>query len=145
MNFGSISQCQMHKKLAYQNSISAKILAMLENNYFFVIAWFPSITCPICNSLDANRWLHVLLKFNHHYIHALRVKRHNKSIWGFRKLTIKSQKLRCYTFVNTSTLNNNPRENKVPPWLLPCTSGWQRCHCNAKFKPYILCVERLRY
>ena len=41
--------------------------------------------------------------------------------------------------------NDNPPENTVPPWLLPCTCGLQRCHCNARFKPDIICVKGLPY
>ena len=47
---------------------------------FFGIERFPSITCPICNSPEADTWLHVLLKCNQHHIHALRTKRHNKAV-----------------------------------------------------------------
>ena len=47
--------------------------------------------------------------------------------------------------MNAGTFNNNPLENTVPPWLLPCTCGQQRRHCNAIFKPNILCVKRLPY
>ena len=53
---------------------------------FFGRERFPSITCSICTSADANTWLHVLLKCNHHHIHAIRVKRHNKVVWELRTL-----------------------------------------------------------
>ena len=43
--------------------------------------------------------------------------------------------------MNASIFNNNPRENTVPPWLLPCTCLIQRCTCNAHFRPYILCIK----
>ena len=102
---------------------------------FFGIQRFPSNTCPICNSQDADTWLHVLLKCNQHHIHALRIKRHNKAVWELRKLILSSQKSRCYILMNAGTFNNNPQENTVPPWLLPCTCEQQRCHCNARFKP----------
>ena len=42
--------------------------------------------------------------------------------------------------MNAGTYNELPQENTVPTWLLPCTCGTHRCHCNAKFKPDILCV-----
>ena len=41
--------------------------------------------------------------------------------------------------------NNNPQENTVPPWLLPCTCETRRCHCNARLKPDILCIRGLSY
>ena len=51
---------------------------------FFGRERFPSITCPICNSTDADTWLHVLLICTHDHIHAIRVKRHNKTVWELR-------------------------------------------------------------
>jgi hypothetical protein len=47
--------------------------------------------------------------------------------------------------MNAGTFNNNPQENTVPNWLLPCTCNTQRCHCNARFRPDILCVKGLPY
>ena len=47
--------------------------------------------------------------------------------------------------MNVGTFNNNPQENTVPPWLLTCTCGQQRCHCNARLKPDILCIKGLPY
>ena len=47
--------------------------------------------------------------------------------------------------MNTGTFNDKPPENTVPPWLLPCTCGLQRCHCNVRFKPDIICVKGLPY
>jgi hypothetical protein len=45
--------------------------------------------------------------------------------------------------MNAGTFNNNPQENTVPPWLLPCTCRQQRCHCNARLKPDLLCIKGL--
>ena len=112
---------------------------------FFGIQRFLSKTCPICNSLDADTWLHVLLKCNQHHIHALRVKRHNKLVWRIRKLILSSQKSRCYTLMNAGTFNNNPQENTVPPWILPCTCRQPRCQCNARLKPDLSYIKRLPY
>jgi hypothetical protein len=47
--------------------------------------------------------------------------------------------------MNAGTFHNNPQENTVPSWLLPCTCNTQRCQCNAKFRPDILCVKGLPY
>ena len=47
--------------------------------------------------------------------------------------------------MNACIFNDNPRENTVLPWLLPCTCGLQRCHCNARFKRDIICVIGLPY
>ena len=112
---------------------------------FFGIEAYPSITCPICNSTDPDTWFHVLLKCQQQHIHALITKRHNKAVWELRKLLISSKKSRCFTLMNAGTFNDNPQENTVPPWLLTCTCGTQRCHCNARFKPDMLCVQGLPY
>ena len=45
--------------------------------------------------------------------------------------------------MNIGTFNDNPQENTVPNWLLPCTCGTQRCHCNSQFRPDILCIKGL--
>ena len=47
--------------------------------------------------------------------------------------------------MNAGTFNDNLPKNTVPPWLLPCTCGLQRCHCNARFKPDIICIKGLPY
>ena len=47
--------------------------------------------------------------------------------------------------MNAGTFNNDPPENTVPSWILPCVCGQQRCHCNARFKPDLLCVKGLPY
>jgi hypothetical protein len=52
---------------------------------------------------------------------------------------------RCYILMNAGTFNTNPPENTVPPWLLPCICNHQRCQCNARFKPNILCVRGIPY
>ena len=112
---------------------------------FFGRERFLSIICSICNSVDADTWLHLLLKCTHHHIHAIRVKRHNKTIGKLRKLILSSQKSRCYTLMNAGAFNNNPQENTVPPRLLACTCEQQRCHYNARFKPDIFCIKVLPY
>ena len=112
---------------------------------FFGRKAFPSITCSIYNSLELDTWLHVLLKCKQHHIHVLRIKRHNKAVWALRKLLVSMKKSRYYTLMNASIFNNNPPKNTVPPWLFPYTCRNQRCHCNARFKPNLLCVKGLPY
>ena len=107
---------------------------------FFGREAFPSRTCPICNSTDAETWLHVLLKCKQQHIHALITKRHNKAVWEIRRLILTNKISRHYTLMNAGTHNDTPQENTVPPWLLPCTCSTQRCHCNARLKPDILCI-----
>jgi hypothetical protein len=43
--------------------------------------------------------------------------------------------------MNAGTFSNNPQENTIPPWLLACAYEQSRCHCNARFKPNILCIK----
>ena len=120
-------------------------MGQARKQLFFGRQRFPTITCPICNSYEPDTWLHVLLTCRQQHIHSLHVKRHNKAVWEIRKLLISSEKSRCYTLMNAGTFNDNPQENTVPNWLLPCTCGTQRCHCNSRFKPDILCVKGLPY
>ena len=47
--------------------------------------------------------------------------------------------------MNAGTFNDNPPKNTIPLWLLPYTCSLQRCHCNARFKPDIICVKGLLY
>ena len=112
---------------------------------FFGREAYPSITCSICNSLEPNTWLHVLLNCRQSHIHALRTKRHNKAICALKKLIVSSNHFRCYILMDARTFNDNPPENTIPPWLLPCTYGLQRYHCNARFKLDIICIKGLPY
>ena len=112
--------------------------------HFFIRSVIPTITCPICNSYEHDTWLHKLTCRQPH-IHSLHVKRHNKAVWEIIKLLISSEKSQCYTLMNACTFNDNPQENAVPTWLLPCTCGTQRCHYDSRFRPDILCVKGLPY
>ena len=116
-----------------------------KKQLFFGREAYPSSTCSICNSLEPDTWLHVLLNCRQSHIHALRIKRHNKAVWALRKLIVSSKHSRCYILMNAGTFNDKPPENTVPSWLLPCTCGLQRCHCNARFKPDIIYVKGLPY
>ena len=107
---------------------------------FFGRTAYPSHTCPICNSHEADTWLHVLLKCKQQHIHALITNRHNKAVWEIRKLLISNKITRYFTLMNAGIYNDSPQENTVPAWLLPCTCTTTRCHCNARLKPDILCV-----
>ena len=112
---------------------------------FFRREAYPSSTCSICNSVEPDIWLHILLNCRQSHIHALKIKRHNKAIWALRKLIVSSKHCRCYILMNVGTFNDKPPENTVPPWLLLYTCGLQRCHYNARFKPNIICVKGLPY
>ena len=112
---------------------------------FFGREAYSSIMCSICNSLEPNTWLHVLLNCRQSHIHALGTKRHNNAIWASRKLIVSSKHSTCYILMNVGTFNDNPPKNTVPPWLFPYTCGLQRCHYNTRFEPNIICIKRLPY
>ena len=112
---------------------------------FFGRETYPSITCSICNSLKPDTWLRVLLNCRQSHIHALQIKRHNKTVLVLKKLIVSSKHSRCYILMNAGTFNDNPPENTVPPWLLPYICGLQKCHCNARFKLDIICIKGLPY
>ena len=40
---------------------------------------------------------------------------------------------------------NCPKKNTIPTWLLSCTCDTQRCHCNARLKPNIICLLGHQY
>jgi hypothetical protein len=44
--------------------------------------------------------------------------------------------------MNAGKIDYQPQENTVPQWLLSCTCNnqTQRCQCNAKLRPDILCI-----
>ena len=81
---------------------------------FFGRIAYPSHTCPICNSLDAGTWLHVLLNCKQQHIHALITKRHNKAVWEICKLLISNKITRHYTLMNAGIYNDSPQENTLP-------------------------------
>ena len=107
---------------------------------FFRREAYPSITCHICNQLDVDTWLHILLNCKQQHIHVLITRRHDKVVWELRKLLLSNKISSHYILMNASTYNRLRQDNIVPTWLLPCTCGAQRCHCNARFKPNILCI-----
>ena len=121
------------------------IWAMLGKQLFFGREAYSSITCSICTFLNPDTWLHILLKCRQCHMYVLRTKRHNKAVWALRKIIVSSKHFRYYILMNARTFNNNPPKNTVLPWLLPCTCGLQRCHCNARFKPDILHIKGLSY
>ena len=118
------------------------IWAMLENNYSLVKKPTPQSHDLY---LERDTWLYVLLNCKQSHIHAVRTKRHNKAIQTLKKLIILSKHSSCYILMHARTFNENPLENTVPPWLFLCTYGLQRCHCNARFKPNIICIKGLSH
>jgi hypothetical protein len=112
---------------------------------FFGPTLFPQITCSLWNSTEPDTWKHVLLSCTQQHLHALRIKRHNKAVCEFRKLFLSCHNTRCFILMNAGIYDNSPPDNTVPTWLLPCTCNTPRCHCNARFKPDLLCVRGVPY
>ena len=68
---------------------------------------YRSITCCICNSVEPQTSLHILLNCRISCIHDLGRERHNKAVWAIRKLPIKSKHYRHYILMNVGTFNDN--------------------------------------
>jgi hypothetical protein len=81
---------------------------------FFGPALYPSITCSLCHSRDIDTWPHLLLSCNQPYIHALRIKRHNKAVATLRKLLVSSTASRSFILMNAGTFNDSSPDNTVP-------------------------------
>ena len=81
------------------------------------------------------------------HIHKFHIKQHNKAVYEIRKLPISNTKSRCFILGNAGKSDGQPQENIVSTWLLPCNCNnqTQRCQCNAKFKPDILCIRNHPY
>ena len=106
---------------------------------------YRSITCYICNSVEPQTSLHVLLNCRASCIHDLGRERHNKAVWAVQELPVQSKHYRCYILMNVGTFNDNQSRNTVAVRLLPCTCNLQRCQWNARCKPDVICIKGLPY
>ena len=107
----------------------------------------PNINCSLCRMTQPNTWLHILLCCTEPHIHKLRINRHNKVIHEIYKLLISNIKSQCFILVNAAKSDGQTQENIVPNWLLPysCNNQTQRCQCNGRLRPYILCIRNHLY
>jgi hypothetical protein len=103
---------------------------------------FPNINCSLYRMTQPDTWLHILLCCTKPHIHKLRINRHNKVVHEIRKLLISNTKAQCFILVNVGKSDGQTQENTVPNWLLPCSynNQTQRCQCNARLRPDILCI-----
>jgi hypothetical protein len=108
---------------------------------------FPNINCSLCRMIEPDTWLHILLCCKEPNIHKLHINKHNKAVHKIQKLLISNTKSRCFTLVNAGKSDGQTKENIVPNWLLPCSRNnqIQRCQCNAKLRPDILCICNYPY
>jgi hypothetical protein len=79
--------------------------------------------------IQPDTWLHILLCCKEPHIHKLRINRHNKAVHEIWKLLISDTKSRCFTLVNAGKSDGQT----------------QRCQCNAKLRPDILCIHNHPY
>jgi hypothetical protein len=108
---------------------------------------FPNVNCSLCRIIQPDTWLHILLCCTEPHIHKLRINRHNKAVQEIRKFLISNTESQCYTLMNAGKADGQAQENTIPHWLLPCTCNnqTQRCQCNAKLRPDILCIRNHPY
>ena len=66
-------------------------------------------------------------------------KEHNIAVLEIRNLIL-SMEISIHYAIMNACMHNELQENTMPPWLLPCTCGAQRCHCYARLKLDMLCV-----
>ena len=78
-------------------------------------------------------------------MHGLIVRRHNAVVREIRKLLLSASESKCLIYMNAGTFNDKPPKNIIPPWLPSCTCNTQKCHCNARLKPDLLCVQGLEH
>jgi hypothetical protein len=120
-------------------------LGNARKQLFFGPILYPSITCPICNSLEIDTWPHILFNCKNSQIHVLRIKRHNKAVSEIIKLLVSSSHFRSLILMNAGIYDATPPNNTVPPWLLPCVCQTTHCHCDVRLKPDILCIHGVPY
>jgi hypothetical protein len=108
---------------------------------------YPNENCSLCHIIELDTWEHILLCYVEPHIHKLRINRHNKAIQDIKKNLISNTKSRCFTLMNARKFNGKPQENTIPNWLLPCSCNTQsnRCQCNARIRPNILCIRNLLF
>src|SRR6202022_2347384 len=47
---------------------------------------------------------------------------------------------RVFTLTNAGNLPNQPQDQTIPDWLLQCICTQEPCQCQAKLRPYIMCI-----
>lgn len=74
------------------------------------------------------------------YIHGLRFSKQNKAIHDTASILISNTLTRSYTLSHASTQYNQPCDNILPSWLLPCECYSSRYIFPATLRPNIMCV-----
>jgi hypothetical protein len=76
------------------------------------------------------------------HLKNLRVKRHNEATHTIRHMLLSQKSTRCLTLMNVGKFQNQPPDNTVPIWLLPCHCN-NRCQCNARLRLDVICIKPL--
>jgi hypothetical protein len=76
----------------------------------------------------------------HPNLKGLRIARHNRAVHLITQTLQANKHTRYYTLTNAGNHNNMSQEQTVPDWLIECTCLQTNCQCQAKLRPYILCV-----
>jgi hypothetical protein len=115
--------------------------------HLFWSEFFSNVNCSLCRMIQPDTWLHLLLCCTEPHIYKLRINRHNKAVQEIRKFLISNNKSQCCILMNVGKFDEQTHKNTVPNWLLPCicNNQTQRCQCNAKLKPDILCIRNHPY
>jgi hypothetical protein len=74
------------------------------------------------------------------YLKGLRIARHNKAVHLITQTLQANKHTRYYTLTNAGNHNNMSQEQTIPDLLIECTCPQTNCQCQAKLRPYILCV-----
>jgi hypothetical protein len=102
---------------------------------------FQNPNCTLCHKNDRDTWPHLLSMCEHPYLKGLRIARHNKAVHLITQTLQANKHTRYYTLTNAGNHNNINQEQIVPKWLIECTCPQTRCQCQAKLRPYILCIK----
>ena len=82
--------------------------------HFFWNDLFPNVNCSLCQIIQPDTWLHVLLCYTKPHIYKLRINQHNKAVQEIRKFLISNIESQCYTLMNAGKTDGQAQENTVP-------------------------------
>ena len=89
----------------------------------------------------SNKLTHAFTCYRAIHINSLRTNRHNKTLQAIAN-TLLSNPTSChYTLINANTHNNQPPQNTLSSWLLPCYYFLPCCQCLAHLRSNILCIQ----
>ena len=96
--------------------------------------------CTLCHKNDRDTWPHLLSTCENPYPKGLRIARHNKAVHLIIRTLQANKNTKFFTLVNAGKINNKTPDQTIPDWILKCTCPQTQCTCQAKLRPYILCI-----